>query len=156
MTLNSNMEKPEIYKIMDACEEHIPAIEALETLCFSVPWNREMLLSQLRGKNHIFLVAEEEGRVLGYVGMMHVLDEGYVTNLAVDPNCRRRGVAAMLMRALIERARKLELSFITLEVRASNTAARSLYGKLGFVDVGRRKNYYEKPTEDAILMTLTL
>ncbi|HHU21860.1 MAG TPA: ribosomal protein S18-alanine N-acetyltransferase [Clostridiales bacterium] len=154
--MTQSNEKTEKFKIADASKEHIPAIEALEAACFSVPLSREMLLSQLGSQRHILLVAEEGGRVLGYVGMMYVLDEGYISNVAVDPACRRRGLATKLLRALIQRAGELKLSFVTLEVRASNGAARALYRKLGFNDVGRRKNYYQNPTEDAILMTLTL
>ena len=154
--MTQNSENAETLRIIDAVKEHIPDIEALEAACFSVPFSREMLLSQLASERHVLLVAEEGGKAVGYVGMMHVLDEGHVTILAVSPLCRRRGLGTKLMEALIERARELKLSFVTLEVRVSNTVARSLYGKLGFVDVGRRKKYYQYPTEDAILMTLYL
>ena len=102
----------------------------------------------------MFLAAvAENGAVLGYVGMMFVLDEGYISNVAVAPDFRRQGVADALIAALMTRAEELALAFVTLEVRAGNEPAKSLYAKHGFVPVGRRKNYYDLPKEDAILMT---
>lgn len=115
-----------------------------------------MLRLQLDPNSHLFLTAEAEGKVVGYVGLMYVLDEGYISNVAVHPDYRRRGIAQALVRALAKRAEAKFLSFVTLEVRESNEGARALYEKCGFKIVGRRKNYYEKPTEDAILMTLHL
>ena len=91
--------------------------------------------------------------VIGYVGMMTVLDEGYISNVAVSPEHRRRGIADMLLSYLHAEAEKLALSFVSLEVRASNTPAISLYAKHGYIEEGRRKNYYQKPREDAIIMT---
>ena len=105
---------------------------------------------------HVFLIAEENGKLLGYVGMMHVLDEGYISNVAVAPEARRRGVAGALIRELLRRAEEKELSFVTLEVRESNAAAIALYERFGFRSVGRRKQYYEAPREDALLMTCFL
>ncbi len=138
--------------IRNATTEDIPAIGALERACFSDPWPEDFIARRLDK----LLAAEEDGRFLGYAALSSVLDEGSLDSLAVDPACRRRGVADALMGEMVRRARAKELSFITLEVRASNTAAIALYAKHGFVPVGRRTNYYEKPREDAILMTLVL
>ena len=143
-------------QIHDAREELLPQVQRIEQQCFSLPWTEAMLRMQLQPDSHVFLTAETEGSVVGYIGMLYVLDEGYISNVAVRPDFRRRGVAEALLRALEERARALRLSFLTLEVRAGNAAAVALYEKRGYRVVGRRKNYYEKPTEDAILMTLTL
>ena len=142
------------YSITDAEERHVEQILNIEKCCFSVPFTREQILSQMPDSMHVFLVAEgEDGGVLGYVGMMYVLDEGYISNIAVSPDARRMGIADSLIERLEETAKELELSFITLEVRESNSPARELYKKHGFSDVGRRKNYYTLPPEDAILMT---
>lgn len=141
------------FSVSDAREEQLPSIEELEKICFSMPWTYDMLRSQLPDERHEFLVAEREGNVVGYVGMMYVLDEGYISNVAVSPECRRRGVADRLIYELMERAVVLNLAFVTLEVRASNAPAIELYKKHGFVPVGQRKNYYDLPKEDAILMT---
>ena len=141
-------------RICDASQRHLEALEALEQACFSLPWTRDMLLSQLPDENHEFLAAEDEsGKLLGYVGMMCVLDEGYISNVAVDPACRRQGIGDLLIRELLARAEKRDLSFVTLEVREHNAPAIALYRKHGFSPVGLRKNYYEAPVENAILMT---
>ena len=139
--------------ILDAREEHIAPIAALEKQCFSSPWTEDMLRTQLRD-GHLFLAAVEDGDVLGYVGLMYVLDEGYISNIAVSPRHRRQGVAGALLEELARRCRTRKLRFMTLEVRAGNTPALALYEKHGFRQVGRRKKYYENPPEDAILMTL--
>ena len=141
------------YRITDAGECHIPALSELEKCCFSLPWTPEQLRRELPDERHVFLVAEEQGELLGYVGMMHVLDEGYISNVAVSPEHRRRGIASALIRELLARAEALSLAFVTLEVRAGNGPAIALYEGFGFVPVGRRKNYYEAPKEDALLMT---
>lgn len=133
---------------------HIDAIEEIEKQCFSVPWTREMLIKQLSDDMHIFLAAlNDSGEAVGYVGLMYVLDEGYISNVAVSPEWRRRGIGDMLIEELLRMARAKKLSFVTLEVRESNLTAQALYRKHGFTEVGRRKKYYDRPTEDAILMT---
>ena len=144
------------FTISDAREELLPQIQKIEQHSFSMPWTEAMLRMQLAPDSHVFLTAETEGIVVGYVGLMYVLDEGYVSNVAVHPDWRHRGAADALLTALEARARKLLLSFLTLEVRESNAPAIALYEKHGYRAVGKRKNYYEKPTEDAILMTLKL
>ena len=142
------------YRIIDTTGAQLEQIEAIERQCFSCPWTLEQLRSQLSDDRHVFLAAvAESGTVLGYVGMMFVLDEGYISNVAVAPDFRRQGVADALISALMTRAEELALAFVTLEVRAGNEPAKSLYAKHGFVPVGRRKNYYDLPKEDAILMT---
>ncbi len=141
------------FSIQDVREEQLDQIEQLEQLCFSVPWPRDALRRQLPDDNHVFLAATDGGRVLGYVGMMFVLDEGYISNVAVAPAFRRRGIADALIAELLRRADALSLSFVTLEVREHNIPAISLYENNGFVRVGLRKNYYQKPCENAVLMT---
>ena len=145
------------YSIGPACAADVDAIEDIERACFSLPWTRDQLLGQLPDEQHEFLVAKDEaGTVLGYVGMMTVLDEGYISNVAVSKAFRRRGIADALICKMLEAAEKRELAFVTLEVRAGNEPAIALYAKHGFVPVGRRKNYYELPREDALIMTKVL
>ena len=141
------------YRIIDASVKHVDALEALEECCFSVPWTREQLISQLPDDRHVFLVAEDGEKLLGYIGMMYVLDEGYISNVAVAPDNRQRGIGSALISTLLQRAEALGISFVTLEVRESNTPAVRLYTKYGFSEVGLRKNYYDLPKENAILMT---
>ena len=113
------------------------------------------MLREELGKG-IFLVAERGGQAVGYVGCQTVLDEGYITNVAVSPDCRRQGIARALIAKLTDEARAAGLAFVTLEVRASNAPAIALYEGAGFGRVGVRKNFYTAPTEDAVLMTLFL
>lgn len=144
-------------RILDALPGHLDTLEAIERECFSSPWTRLQLMSAFPDGQHEFLVVEDaDGQVLGYVGMLVVLDEGYISNVAVRSAHRRMGVGDALIRELLRRSEERDLAFVTLEVRESNAAARSLYAKHGFVDVGRRKHYYVLPTEDAILMTKVL
>ncbi len=141
-------------ELINATERWLPAIAALERQCFSDPWNEEMLRPELPDDSHEFLLAVEGEELLGYVGLMTVLDEGYLSNIAVSPEHRRQGIAEALLKALLMRARARKLAFVTLEVRAGNTPAQTLYRKLGFTEVGVRRDYYEHPREDAVLMTL--
>ena len=142
------------YRIIDTTQTQLEQIEKIEQQCFSCPWTLDQLRSQLSDDRHVFLAAVDAGgTVLGYVGMMFVLDEGYISNVSVAPDFRRQGVADALISALMTRAEELNLAFVTMEVRAGNEPAKSLYAKHGFVPVGRRKNYYDLPKEDAILMT---
>ena len=141
------------WQITDAEEWMLPQLEELEKLCFSLPWTIEQLRSQLPDEHHIFLTALEGEHLLGYVGMMYVLDEGYISNVAVAPEARRKGIGDALIEELMRRAELLGLAFVTLEVRQSNAPAAALYEKHGFTAVGKRKNYYDLPREDAVLMT---
>ncbi len=142
--------------ICDALGVHVPQIEAIERACFSMPWTSGQILSQLKDDTHEFLAAlDNTGKVLGYVGMMTVLDEGYIANVAVEPAYRRQGIGDRLIERLTEIAAERRLSFVTLEVRAGNRPAIALYEKHGFVPVGLRRNYYMQPREDALLMTKT-
>ena len=132
-------------------ERHLAALAEIEKACFHAPWSADMLREEL-GKG-LFLVAERDGAAVGYVGCQTVLDEGYITNVAVRPECRRNGIAQKLLQVFLDFAQAHKLAFLTLEVRASNYGAIALYGSRGFRSVGRRKNYYEHPKEDAIIMT---
>ncbi|MBQ1354743.1 MAG: ribosomal protein S18-alanine N-acetyltransferase [Ruminococcus sp.] len=139
-----------IEKMTAAC---IDAVAAIEAECFSHPWSKKSLEESLEKENSLFLVAYEDGKVIGYVGMEVIVDEGYIFNVAVSADYRRRGVGYALVRELVTYSMKNSLCFITLEVRESNSAAISLYSKFGFIKAGERKNYYSDPTEAAVLMT---
>ena len=142
-------------KIVPMTADHLEELEKLERICFSRPWSRKMLAEELENQCAAFLVAEDSvsGRVLGYAGLMVVADEGYITNVAVFPEYRRQGIAAQILQVFLQFAAANHLAFLTLEVRASNAPAIALYRKHGFQTVGQRRNYYQKPDEDALLMT---
>lgn len=115
-------------------------------------WSAQGILDTVALNGH-YLAAYIDGRFVGHGGFTAVLDEGYITNIAVHPDFRRKGIAHALTDSLKSEAEKLKLSFLTLEVRESNLAAIKLYEKSGFQVVGKRKNFYSDPKEDAILMT---
>lgn len=134
-------------------EEHILAMARLEAVCFSTPRPEESLRAELTNDTAVFFTAVCEGVVAGYAGMHCILDEGYIDNVAVSPVFRRRGVAGALLDALEGNARTRGIRFLTLEVRVSNAPAIRLYHGRGYGEVGRRPHYYEKPREDALLLT---
>lgn len=141
------------YEIVPMDRSHIPQIAALERACFSMPWSQRLLEDALFDPQASFLVAEDSGgSVLGYAGLHAVLDEGYIDNIAVAPEARRQGVASALLDVFC-RFGAVHLAFLSLEVRPSNAPAIALYEKFGFAQAGRRKNYYEHPKEDALILT---
>lgn len=142
-----------VLRLKDKNENLISQIEKLEKECFPHPYTKEQIVGDTENENAAIFVAAENETLLGYIGLHFVLDEGYMDNLAVFTAFRNKGVASALLLSLDEFAMEKELSFITLEVRDSNTPARKLYEKLGYKEVGRRRNFYRTPTEDAILMT---
>mgnify|MGYP002740069643 CR=1 FL=1 len=144
-------------RIVPMTADHLDALEQMERTCFSRPWSRKMLAEELENQCAAFLVAEDSvsGRVLGYAGLMVVADEGYITNVAVFPEYRRQGIAGKLLDVFLRFARANHLAFLTLEVRPSNAAAIALYTRFGFREAGRRRNYYDLPKEDALILTRT-
>ena len=132
--------------------EHVPAVAALEICCFSDPWSEKSVASELTNPLSYWLVAVEGDTVVGYVGSQTVIDETDMMNIAVHPDHRRCGIAKALIEALIQGLKERGSRCLTLEVRASNTPAISLYTELGFLEAGRRKNYYRNPKEDAMIL----
>lgn len=145
------MDKNEII-LREADRADAASIAEIEKLCFPEAWSEKMVLSAM--ENGVFYIAAVSGgEIIGYAGGAQVLDEGQVANIALRPEFRGRGLGRRLTEALINRYLEKGCSVITLEVRHNNTPAISLYSSLGFVEVGRRKNYYSNPAADAILMT---
>ena len=141
--------------VVTMAEEHISALAQLERECFSDPWSEKALAEELSNSNAVFRVALIDGEVAGYVGMLHVLDEGDICNVAVFDRFRRKGVASALIQHLVDYGVENQLSFITLEVRESNIGAQKFYETMGFETIGVRKNFYDNPREHAILMNKT-
>ncbi len=134
------------------CEQ----VAEIEAVSFSMPWSKNAFLDAVERKNYHFVVAEENDEVLGYCGFTYALDEAEIPNVCVREDARKRGVGKKMMTSLIDTAKELGISVIYLEVRESNASARHLYESLGFIADGRRKNFYEHPVEDAVLMSKTL
>ena len=126
----------------------------IEKACFSEPWSEQSLLSELQREDSVMFAALLDEKVIGWAGLEHVCGEGSVTNIAVLPQNRRIGAGEALTRSLIDACEQLSLISLTLEVRPSNTAAISLYKKLGFKELGVRPNFYSFPREDALMMQL--
>lgn len=128
----------------------------LEKRCFSSPWEFEEYEKSRQREDFSCLCAYTDGEFSGFLMAFHVLDECHLLDIATEEKFRRRGIGAALIRELMKRAGEKDGSVIYLEVREKNQAARGLYEKLGFVPVGKRKDYYKNPTDDAVLYTLTL
>lgn len=141
-------------QIVSMTAEHVSRLAELEKLCFSEPWSEKSLTEEIDNPAACFLVAMQQDEVLGYGGMHTVLGESYVDNIAVFPAHRGKGIGRALTAALIGRAQADGGAFITLEVRASNRPAVSLYTSLGFEQAGVRRNFYTAPREDALIFTL--
>lgn len=141
------------FKILSAEQHHIKDIANIEKTVFSTPWSEEAIFDSVKNGYYFFVAQDNQENTLGYVGISVVLDEGYIANVATHPLYRQMGVGMLLVRRLFSLARKKGLSFVTLEVRASNEKAISLYEKCGFKNEGIRKNFYSDPKEDAIIMT---
>lgn len=140
------------FEIVSVEFDHLKQIALLEKVCFSTPWSEQALTDAHKTGTHFF-VAVKDKKVLGYVGISAIIDEGYITNIAVFPEYRNMGVATALLQKLFEFQKEKGLFFISLEVRESNYNAISLYQKLGFKEEGKRKNFYTSPVEDALILT---
>ncbi len=133
--------------------EDLDGIAALEQECFASPWSRESLYRDMTENQMAeYFVAELDGEVVGYLGIWLVSEEGYINNVAVSPSHRRRQIGSALIGAMLEATQAEGIIAHTLEVRASNEAAKGLYKKFGFKEAGLRKGYYEDNGEDAIIM----
>lgn len=131
---------------------HVAQIAELEKLCFSEPWSENSIATELTNPLSAWLVAMDGQTLAGYVGSQSVMGESDMMNIAVTPQYRRQGVAQALVEALVAHLKERENISLTLEVRVSNAPAIALYEKLGFVQVGRRPNYYRSPKEDALIL----
>lgn len=133
-------------------ERHVGQVASLEKLCFSMPWSENAVSSELANPLSLWIVAQDGDTVAGYVGSQSVMGEADMMNLAVLPAYRRCGIGQRLVLELISQLQSRQVHCLTLEVRASNVGAICLYEKLGFVQVGRRPNYYTNPKEDAWIL----
>ena len=140
-------------KIVRMNENNIHSVKQIEDECFSNPWSFESLNAELSKVGACFYVAQSENDALGYIGFNMVLDEGYIANLAVKKIYRRQGVAEKLLSKVIETAKENNLSFVSLEVRESNTPAIKLYEKFDFTKQGVRKDFYRSPKENGLILT---
>ena len=140
-------------------EEDLPSVRAIEALSFSSPWSDNTFRGEIQNTSISFplvVVRRPADEVVAYVIFWQIREDVQVNNIAVHPDCRGQGIAEALMRYVIDKVRKAGATFMTLEVRPSNTAATNIYKRLGFDVLGTRKNYYTKPDEDALILGLVL
>ena len=152
---SSDMNDTLIFRQMT--EEDIEQILEIEQASFATPWSREAFYNELyQNQFAVYLVLEEKGRVVGYCGVWIVVDEAHITNVALLPEFRGKGMGEAIMRQLMLVAKGKGAQTMTLEVRVSNDVARSLYRKLGFQEGGLRKNYYTDNQEDGLVMWVNI
>lgn len=132
--------------------KHVEAVVSLSRLCFSHPWSEDAFKEELSNTLALYTVAAIDGKVIGYGGLWTILDEGHITNIAVHPEFQGQGIASLILHNLEVSCKEKGILSLTLEVRASNYKAQGLYSKFGFVIQGLRKNYYEDPVEDALIL----
>ena len=134
--------------------DDVDAVHEIETACFKTPWSKESFRHEVtENASARYVVLREDGRAIAYAGVWFILDEAHITNIAVHPQRRGMGYGERVTREMIQLAADSGMNWMTLEVRRSNKIAQNLYHKLGFIDVGYRKRYYEN-SEDALIMAL--
>ena len=141
------------YIIRQMEKKAIEQVERIEKEIFSIPWSAHSFEDAAMTKENIYLVCECNGVIAGYCGLWTVLGEGNITNMAVDKEYRKKGIGEALMKEMEKRGRQKDVDIFFLEVRQSNAAARRLYDKMGYKEIGTRKRFYERPVEDAIVMS---
>lgn len=146
------------FRLME--EKDVEAVSRIEQETFSMPWRPEDFLDMIRNENSFYVVAEltdetegsRQGKIIGSGGVMNILGEGDITNIAVEASQRGKGIGTALLRFLMEEGKKMGIGAYTLEVRVGNAPAIHVYEKLGFVSEGIRRGFYDHPREDAIIM----
>lgn len=139
--------------IIKMTQFHIKQVAQIESLCFSHPWSEESINESFNNPCNRFYISVEENKVVGYIGLSVIIDEGYILNVAVHPDYQGKGIGKALVKTVDDFAVENSLAFVTLEVRPSNEKAISLYKSFGFTKVGERKDYYSNPKENALLLT---
>lgn len=139
--------------IRNMTADDVSGVVLVENNSFKIPWSEKSFKDELENSLAVYFVVESENKIIGYCGMWDVSGEGDITNIAVLPEFRGKGVGRLLLSKMFSEAKKRDLSRITLEVRESNTVAINLYTSFGFEDIGMRKNYYADNGENAIIMS---
>ena len=153
--MEQNTKKKRIYPVL-MTQAHIADVAELEKLCFSTPWSAQSLELLTREGIGMGVVYLQEGKVVAYGGMLCGVDQGQITNVAVHPEYRRRGIGRAIVGALLKHAVNEKFEEVTLEVRKSNEAAQAMYRSMGFRAIATRPGFYSKPCEDGVIMTAYL
>lgn len=137
-------------------KDDLDCVVNIEKECFSTPWSKQSLEETLQYESNQFLVAQVNEMIVGYMGLISVGVEADVTNIAVLPNMRNQGIASVLLKTMLKQVKAFGVEVVFLEVRQSNECAIHIYKKYGFVPITTRKQYYQNPVEDAIVMSADL
>lgn len=138
-------------------DDDLDDVMIIEEACFKTPWSKEAFDSELNTNSKArYMVIYHEGNIVGYGGMWFILDEAHITNIAIHPSHEGKGLGSILVDSMIDYAKSNHIKSMTLEVRESNDRARGLYTKLGFMDCGKRPNYYQDSKEDAVIMWINI
>lgn len=133
-------------------EQDVEVVSKIEERAFSMPWSAADFLQMINNENALYLVVKSDGVPIACCGVRNILGEGEITNVVVDKPYRGNGIGSRMLFELLEKGKQMGIQAFTLEVRKSNEAAVGLYEKAGFVTEGIRKNFYEKPVEDGLIM----
>ena len=139
-------------EIVEMILEDVPEVAAIESMLFSQPWSERGFLESMKSRDTLYLVVKMQEKIIGYCGLLQSFEEADITNVAVHPEWQGKGIAFQMLQKLMELGRAKGIERYTLEVRVSNTPAVRVYEKLGFSSVGIRKNFYDMPREDAMIM----
>jgi|SRR5208283_1974430 len=142
--------------IREMSTEDVPEILEIEKTSYTMPWSETSFLSEIYSRNSITRVAESKGKLVSYLCIKKVADEGHLLNLTVHQDYRRRGIARMIFKNAMDDLYANNCRFMYLEVRVSNNVAIKMYTDLHFKIIGTRKDYYIRPTEDALIMKLEI
>lgn len=140
--------------IREMNKEDLAVVAEIEKACFTMPWSQDGFEAALSMPGNVFVVYEKNDEILGYCGYYGVLDEAEITNVAVRPDMRNRGIGRDMVSALLSKANKAGIKRVLLEVRESNDPAIHLYEGLGFKKLGIRRDFYEQPRENAYIMEM--
>lgn len=146
------MESLNMLEIKKMLSEDAAEVAAIERMIFSQPWSEKGFLDSLESPDTLYLVVKVQSVIVGYCGLLQSFEEADITNVAVHPEWRGRGIAYQMLQTLMEQGKTRGIERYTLEVRVSNASAIHVYEKLGFTSVGIRKNFYDMPREDAVIM----
>lgn len=133
-------------------EKDVEAVSKIEERTFSMPWSAQDFLQMIKDENALYLTAKSDGILIACCGVRNILGDGEITNVVVDEPYRAKGIGSRMLSELLKKGKQMGIKAFTLEVRKSNEAAIRLYEKAGFVTEGIRKNFYEKPVEDGLIM----
>ncbi len=152
MALEKEIESPDFVLIRKMCNEDVETVAELDKKCFPTPWTVSAYYTEVHNPSAYYIIAEQNGVVIGFAGMWCIMDEAHITTIGVEPELRGRKIGELVLVSLLDEALNRGVHRATLEVRRTNTVAQNLYAKYGFKTMAVRKGYYGNNNEDAFVM----